>query len=146
MVGPRHQRYTSAVPTHAAKAGVRYRYYISSPHFDGNSKTAAVGSVSRIPAADIEEAVIKSLNEQSTTQQEIPSPAIIRPDYRSVILECVSRIDVQKDRLILRLHSEKNAGSDKTTDEQTLSIPWQKPVSRRWWQSQQFEALGLRAW
>src|SRR5271154_2426071 len=49
------------VPTHATKAGIRYRYYISSPHFDGNSKSAVVGSVSRVPAADLEGVIVKSL-------------------------------------------------------------------------------------
>src|ERR1035437_5762689 len=51
------------IPTHATKAGIRYRYYISAPHLDGNSKTASVGSVSRISAADIESVVVKSLTE-----------------------------------------------------------------------------------
>src|SRR5665213_2243915 len=50
------------VPTHATKAGVRYRYYVSLPHLHGESKTAAVGSVSRIPATDIENIIVKSLN------------------------------------------------------------------------------------
>src|SRR6202161_4309746 len=43
------------VPTHAAKSGVRYRYYVSLPHLHGESKTASVGAVSRIPAAEIED-------------------------------------------------------------------------------------------
>ena len=43
------------VPTHATKAGVRYRYYVSLPHLHGESKTASVGSVSRVPATDIED-------------------------------------------------------------------------------------------
>jgi hypothetical protein len=42
------------VPTHATKAGIRYRYYVSLPHLRGESKTASVGSISRIPAAEIE--------------------------------------------------------------------------------------------
>ena len=52
------------VPTHATKAGVRYRYYVSLPHLHGESKTASVGSVSRVPATDIENLIVKSLNEQ----------------------------------------------------------------------------------
>src|SRR6266404_337298 len=40
------------VPTHATKAGVRYRYYVSLPHLHGESKTASVGSVFRIPATE----------------------------------------------------------------------------------------------
>src|SRR5450759_3374407 len=47
------------VPTHATKAGVRYRYYVSTPFLHGEAKTASAGSVSRIPAADIEDIVVK---------------------------------------------------------------------------------------
>src|SRR6266446_6694455 len=43
------------IPTHATKAGIRYRYYASLPHLKGESKTVSVGSVSRIPATDIED-------------------------------------------------------------------------------------------
>jgi len=43
------------VPTHATKAGVRYRYYVSTPVLHGKTKTASVGAVSRVPAADIED-------------------------------------------------------------------------------------------
>jgi hypothetical protein len=38
------------VPTHAAKAGVRYRYYVSTPFLHGEAKTASAGSVSRLAA------------------------------------------------------------------------------------------------
>src|SRR3954451_15314446 len=47
------------IPTHASKAGIRYRYYASLPHLKGESKTLSVGSVSRIPATDIEDIVIR---------------------------------------------------------------------------------------
>ena len=48
------------IPTHATKAGIRYRYYASVPVLNGEAKTASAGSVSRVPAADIEEIVLKS--------------------------------------------------------------------------------------
>src|SRR3979490_173610 len=51
------------IPTHANKAGIRYRYYVSLPLLKGESKTVSVGSVSRIPAADIEDIIVKSENE-----------------------------------------------------------------------------------
>ena len=38
-------------PTHATKAGIRYRYYVSRPCLHGEAKTAKVGSVTRVPAA-----------------------------------------------------------------------------------------------
>jgi site-specific DNA recombinase len=61
------------VPTHATKAGVRYRYYVSLPHLHGESKTASVGSVSRVPATDIENIIVKSLNEHLIAQKEKPA-------------------------------------------------------------------------
>src|SRR5882757_3596061 len=51
------------IPTHATKAGVRYRYYVSTPVLHGEAKTASAGSVSRVPAGDIEDTVVKSLKE-----------------------------------------------------------------------------------
>jgi hypothetical protein len=57
------------VPTHATKAGVRYRYYVSTPVLHGEAKTASAGSVSRVPAADIEDTVIKSLKEYLAPNQ-----------------------------------------------------------------------------
>ena len=58
------------VPTHATKAGVRYRYYVSLPHLYGESKTALVGSVSRVPATDIEDIIVNSLNVHLIVQKK----------------------------------------------------------------------------
>src|SRR5476649_205936 len=57
------------VPTHATKFGVRYRYYVSLPHLHGESKTASIGSVSRIPATGIEGIIVKSLQEYLVAQK-----------------------------------------------------------------------------
>src|SRR5450631_2964004 len=117
------------VPTHATKAGVRYRYYVSLPHLHGESKTASVGSVSRVPATDIEDTIVNSLSESLVVQKEKPNSIIKRPD-RKVILEQVARIDVHEDRLAIRL---KPAGDQGTADaaDDLLSIPWLKPPSRK---------------
>jgi site-specific DNA recombinase len=117
------------VPTHATKASVRYRYYVSLPHLHGESKTASVGSVSRVPATDIEDTIVNSLSESLVVQKEKPSSIITRPD-RKVILEQVARIDVHEDRLAIRL---KPAGDQGTADaaDDLLSIPWPKPPSRK---------------
>jgi site-specific DNA recombinase len=55
------------VPTHATKAGVRYRYYVSTPVPHGEARTASAGSVSRVPAAVIEETIVKALKEHLVT-------------------------------------------------------------------------------
>ena len=64
------------VPTHATKAGVRYRYYVSTPFLHGESKTASAGSVSRVPAADIEDTVVKSLKEHLAPNKTSRPPAL----------------------------------------------------------------------
>jgi hypothetical protein len=46
------------IATHATKAGVRYRYYVSQPGLHGEARTARLGSVSRVPAPEIEQAIV----------------------------------------------------------------------------------------
>src|SRR6266481_3267013 len=57
------------IPTHATKAGIRYRYYVSTPVLHGEAGTASAGSISRVPAADIEDIVVKFLKEHLTAEQ-----------------------------------------------------------------------------
>ncbi len=119
------------VPTHATKAGVRYRYYVSLPHLHGESKTASVGSISRLPATDIEDTVVNSLNERLIVKQKNSNSSIARVDDQKVILEQVGRIDVHEDRLAIRLKSADDKETSDAADDSILSIPWQKPPSRR---------------
>src|SRR5258707_11686544 len=60
------------VPTHATKAGVRYRYYVSTPCLHGEAKTASAGSVSRVPAIDIEDIIVKFLKQHLIANQVNP--------------------------------------------------------------------------
>jgi site-specific DNA recombinase len=122
------------VLTHATKASIRYRYYVSSPHLHGESKTAAVGSVSRVPAANIEEVVVKSLNENLVTENGALTPNVAHASDRQMILGRVERIDVCRDRLLVRLKSDHPADladAASPSDVHNLSIPWQKPPSKR---------------
>jgi hypothetical protein len=118
-------------PTHATKAGIRYRYYVSLPCLH---KTAKVGSVTRVPAADIEDVVVKSLNEHLRSRSGTPASAITG---HNAIAELVDRIDVHNDRLAIRLRSRENPETIKQadniapTDDCLLSIPWQKPPSKK---------------
>jgi site-specific DNA recombinase len=113
------------VPTHATKFGVRYRYYVSLPHLHGESKIASVGSVSRIPATEIEGIIVKSL------QKEQPSYSGTRTVDRKVLQDSIARIDVHEDHLAIRLKSADGEETSSSTDDELLSIPWQKPPSRR---------------
>src|SRR5262249_6511330 len=121
-------------PTHATRAGIRYRYYVSLPCLHGEAKTAKVGSITRVPAADVEDVVVKSLNEHLRTRTGTSASA--KADH-SEIPELVDRIDVHKDRLMIRLRSQENPGTinladnNEPTDDRLLSIPWQKPPFKR---------------
>ncbi|MFK4617281.1 recombinase family protein [Bradyrhizobium sp. YCK136] len=121
------------VSTHATKASIRYRYYVSSPHLHGESKSATLGSVSRVPAANIEELVVKSLKEHRSTENGAFAPDVARASDRQTILEWVERIDVYRDRLLVRLKSDHPAdlADASSRDGHHLSIPWQKPPSKR---------------
>ena len=119
------------VPTHATKAGVRYRYYVSLPHLHGESKTASVGSVSRISATEIEDVIVKSLHEHLIAQKEKSPSKVTQVRQRKGLQDSIARIDVHQDHLAIRL---KSAGGEETfgpTDNHLLSIPWQKPPSKK---------------
>jgi hypothetical protein len=121
-------------PTHATKAGIRYRYYVSLPCLHGEAKTAKVGSVTRVPAADIEDVVVKSLNKHLRNQSRTPASAIAN---HSAIAEVIDRIDVHKDRLAIWLRSRENpemikpAEDIEPTDDRLLSVLWKKPPGKR---------------
>jgi hypothetical protein len=123
-------------PTHATKAGIRYRYYVSLPCLHGEAKMAKVGLVTRGPAAEIEEVVLKSLNQHLRSQSGMP--AITR---RNAIAEVIDRNDVHKDRLAIWLRSQENPGAinlvdnNESADDRLLSIPWQKPPFKRFRES-----------
>jgi len=109
------------VPTHATKGGVRYRYYVSLPHLHGESKTASVGSVSRVQATDIENIIVKSLNEHLIAQKEKPALSLTHVRDGKAALEQVARIDVHEDRLAVRLKSAGDEASG-AADDHLLSI------------------------
>ena len=119
------------VPTHATKAGIRYRYYVSLPHLQGKSKTASVGSVSRIPAAGIEGTIVRTLHEHLIAQKEKPSSSSAQAGDRKLILQHVARIDVHAHHLTIQFKPGDGEEIPDSPDGLLLSIPWQKPSSRK---------------
>jgi len=119
------------VPTHATKAGVRYRYYVSTPFLHGEAKTASAGSVPRVPAADIEDTVVKFLKEHLATQQDKSTTSPAHIDDRGALVQLVAGIVMHRDRLIVRLKSDGADEASDSPDDRSLSIPWQKPPSKR---------------
>jgi site-specific DNA recombinase len=117
------------IPTHATKAGVRYRYYVSTPVLHGEAKTASAGSVSHVPAAEIEDTIVKSLKSHLAAKQDgaTSSPSV----DRETIAQLVAAIVVHKDRLIIRLKSDNADQASDSPEDRSLSIPWHKPPSKR---------------
>ena len=108
------------IPTHATKAGVRYRYYVSTPVLHGEAKTATAGSVSRVAAADIEDVVVKSLKDHLVTQQ---ARSATSPAHIDDLAKLVAGVVVHKDRLIIRLKSDAADEASDYADDQSLTIP-----------------------
>src|ERR1700694_5830656 len=83
-----------------------------------------------IPATDIEDIIVKSVNEHLVDQHGQPTSNSAHADDRGVMIaEQVVRIDVHRDRLIVRYKSAST--EEGSADGQLLSIPWQKPPSRQ---------------
>jgi len=119
------------IPTHATKAGIRYRYYASAPVLHGGAKTAPAGSVSRVPAADIEDAVLKSLEAHFVAQKDCSRSKASQLRDRDALVQLVAGIAVHMDKLIVRLKSDHTDDEPDGSDDRSLTIPWQKPPSKR---------------
>src|SRR5258705_4475477 len=116
------------IPTHATKASVRYRYYVSTPFLHGEAKTASAGSVSRVPAAAIEDVVVKFLKEHLAAKQDKSTAGVVPLNNCDAVTQLVAGIVVQKDRLIVRLKSDNAHEASDSPDDVSLSIPWHKLI------------------
>jgi hypothetical protein len=118
------------VPTHATKAGIRYRYYVSAPFLHGEAKTASAGSISRVPAAGIEDIVLKSLKEHFAARQDKSTTNVMCLEDRH-LTQLITQIVVHEDRLIVRLKADNTDDASDCPDDPSIIIPWQKPPSKR---------------
>jgi site-specific DNA recombinase len=121
------------IPTHATKAGIRYRYYASAAVPHGEARTASGGSVSRVPAADIEDTIVKSLEAHFAAQQD-GSASTPQLRGREALVQLVAGIAVHTDKLVVRLrldHTDDTGDEPDRSDQRSLTIPWQMPPSRR---------------
>jgi hypothetical protein len=110
-------------PSHARKAGVRYRYYVSAALTQGQPELA--GSVSRVSAVEIEQlvcdAVLKHLAEPSAG----PAGDLVR--------EHVARIEVGDGQVAITLHiagRPEEAEPENGITPTVLSVPWRKTLNR----------------
>jgi site-specific DNA recombinase len=71
------------------------------------------------------------VNEHLVGQHGQPSSSSAHAADRGLIAEQMVRIDVHKDRLIVRFKSAGTEEGSHSTDGQSPSIPWQKAPSRK---------------
>jgi site-specific DNA recombinase len=120
------------IPTHATKAGIRYRYYASTPVLHGEAKTASTGSISRVPAADIEDTLVKSLEAHLAAKQDGSTSSAVQLQDREALAQLVAGIVVHRDKLVVRLKpTQTDEEPDRADDQSSFTIAWHKPPSKR---------------
>ena len=108
-------------PSHARKGGIKYRYYLSSALLQGAAEHA--GSVRRVPAAEVEALVVRSVREHLKLLEPI--------DDTSLAYTYIERVEVRPERLAIQLARASDAGSQRPGEGTVLQVPWQKTTSTR---------------
>jgi site-specific DNA recombinase len=98
-------------PSYSTKNGIRYRFYVSSALLRGRKDAA--GLLARVPAAEIEEAVLSALKSRGNGAADGPG---ILPD----ILE---RVILEPKRFCIRLSGESEPPHE-------IAVPW-SPTQKR---------------
>ena len=114
-------RGTRMTPSHVRKRGIKYRYYLSSALLQGQPERA--GGVNRIPAAEIERLVARSVRHHLNQSEETEDAVLIDTH--------VARIEVQSDQLVIKLADAKGIGSKRSPSRNMLKVSWRKTPSKR---------------
>lgn len=104
--------------SHARKAGIKYRYYVSSALIDGRPEEA--GSIARVPAVEIETLVARAIRERVGS---VPSV-----DDRTVIASNRPQVVIHPNEIRIRIESVGEADASHSQD---VRVPWQKQPSKR---------------
>jgi site-specific DNA recombinase len=112
-------------PTHTNKRGARYRYYVS--HALLQKRNDEAGSVSRVPAPDIEALVIKSLRDRLATaddrQQVADDRDLIEGRLDHVVIK-TQAIEIHVARSNEREGTENESNFESADLLQTIIVPW----------------------
>jgi site-specific DNA recombinase len=108
-------------PSYVRKRGIKYRYYISSALLQGQAEQA--GTVSRIPADEVEALVVKSVRGYLHESTDIGNAALI---HKHVV-----RVEVQSDQLVIELANAKGANPKRKRSRNVIGAPWHKTPSTR---------------
>jgi site-specific DNA recombinase len=124
-------------PTHANKGGARYRYYISQAVLQ--KKPQVPGSVSRVPAAELEALVLGALRHHlnaTGTGEQLPG------SDRDLVERHLERVTLTSNEIKLRVremveeapqalcaHDTANGSSGRPgAGVNTIAVPWRSPV------------------
>jgi len=109
-------------PSHARKAGVRYRYYVSLPLLQARPREA--GSVHRVPATEIETIVAAAVRRALKVDASLTN--------RDLLKKHIVRVIVQTDALTIEAtNSEAGHATEGTADPKLIRVPWRKVPSKR---------------
>ena len=110
-------------PSHARKRGVKYRYYLSSTLLQGQPERS--GTISRVPAIEIEDIVVRSVREHLKLSGEV--------DERSVVTEHVARVEVHANQLLVKFTPRHQTNGKTAGRMAPLRVSWKKvaPTRRR---------------
>jgi DNA invertase Pin-like site-specific DNA recombinase len=101
-------------PSFSSKNGVRYRFYVSSALLRG--RKADAGSVGRVSAQEIEEAVAAALRERFDPMGERPTDTVS-------IIQHVQRVVIARDHILIT-PEHSNGASDIDGAVPEIKIPW----------------------
>ena len=96
-------------PTHTNKRGARYRYYVSHPILQ--KRRSEAGSVSRVPAHEIETTVLKSLRDYLDKSDD---EAASSWSDNEVVQRSIERIMIKLGSIDIRLHAMSAHKNKKT--------------------------------
>ncbi len=102
-------------PSHSQKAGVRYRYYVSSALIQGRRQAA--GSVTRVPADSIEKFVTNAIRGHSASDA---SPSDLIAAY-------VDRVEVRPREIVITRKGDHPLGEE---DHGVLTLPWNRGATK----------------
>jgi site-specific DNA recombinase len=120
-------------PSHAVKAGVKYRYYISCR--ETGSKADSAAAIVRVPAPEVEEAVLKALagagDGTRTFGADVTSAPRANANYQlacqtNAVPDLVERVDMRPSEIEVRL----TAGEVTTNRPEVIVVPWSKRSTR----------------
>ena len=115
-------------PASAHKQGARYRYYVSAPLVQGRREEA--GSVSRVPAPELEQLVIERLrSEVAASEAQDDLMAVVRER----VVQHLRRVEVRSGSVLIELAlppEEQTDGIDVAASTRLITVPWSPPPGR----------------